>query len=303
MRSKMRKLFLFPAITVVMLFPIEHFSSSALTLREDAAHHSANTIADTPGDAIMSNLTSQDSDAEATLAAVERFNEAKPARCRCCHGRDDRRLCFREYESIPGRDSYRGAIGCSCVLGKLFQRLPNGALRCRGCHCVKGSLHCTLEIHQNERRETLAHSRRGRVSSPGWEDFREALVREGLVRRYYRHSPFFSCRSSSRSRFVIQSNSMTFHVGGVSSCSCKLEFQQPTMGTIYLLNIGHSTLQALQSHTGLIQAARLPHAERKGKYFEDARGTAIRIAGVLGSAVLCGGLPDTPTQSSGNECV
>jgi ketosteroid isomerase-like protein len=72
----MRKLFLFPAITVVMLFPIEHFSSSALTLREDAAHHSANTIADTPGDAIMSNLTSQDSDAEATLAAVERFNEA-----------------------------------------------------------------------------------------------------------------------------------------------------------------------------------------------------------------------------------
>ena len=75
------------------------------------------------------------------------------------------------------------------------------------------------------------------------------------------------------------------------------------MRTIYLLNIGHSTLQALQSDTGLIHAARLPHAERKGKDSEDARGMAIRIAGVLGSAVLCGGLPDTPTQSSGNECV
>lgn len=72
----MRKHLLFLAIPVITLFLIEPFTSSAQSLRQDAAHHSANTITDTPGDAVMSNFTSQDSDAVATLAAVERFNDA-----------------------------------------------------------------------------------------------------------------------------------------------------------------------------------------------------------------------------------
>ena len=72
----MRKLILFLTIPVIMLFHSEPSASSAQTLWQDAAPHSANTITDTPGDTVMSNLTSQDSDAIATLAAVERFNDA-----------------------------------------------------------------------------------------------------------------------------------------------------------------------------------------------------------------------------------